>query len=132
VSGRYGWRGSEIGLVRTVSGPLSVSTASPPSSARLITQGITPLSSDQLLVTLSSLTCHLITHISTDPALAPMEQSLALSLSARDVSLEEARAQYLESHRRVMKPEHERAVTAHTQGFARAGDRGGVFSWAFE
>lgn len=61
-----------------------------------------------------------------------MEQSLALSLSARDVSLEEARAQYLENKRRMMKPEHERAVTAYTQGFARAGDWGGVFSWAFE
>ncbi|RSH87360.1 hypothetical protein EHS25_003269 [Saitozyma podzolica] len=94
--------------------------------------GITPLSSDQLLVTLSSLTCHLITRVSTDPSLAPMEQSLALSLSARDVSLEDARAQYLENKRRLMKPEHERAVTVYTQGFARAGDWGGVFSWAFE
>jgi hypothetical protein len=94
--------------------------------------GLTPLNGNKLLVVLSSLTCHLITNLLTGPTLAPQEESLKLSLAARDVFLEDARAEYMAQNRRIARAEDERGMTAYTQGLVRAGDWGAIFCWASE
>ena len=83
------------------------------------------LDSDRLVVTLASLTQHIITSIRTAPALAPPTDSLRLSLGIRDCAL----AHLKEDPKPI--PD-ERQLSVITTGLAAVGYRAGVSCWASE
>lgn len=76
---------------------------------------------------LSSLTYHLIDNTSTKPKLAPMVDSLRLTLASRDAFLDCTRRR-----RRGFRTSKDEEYTAHTAAWAAMEASGEIVSWIAE
>ncbi|CAD6590366.1 MAG: hypothetical protein TREMPRED_005716 [Tremellales sp. Tagirdzhanova-0007] len=79
--------------------------------------GISQTRKDQLLITLSSLTHHIITDIFTSPQLGPDNESLRLSVASREAFLEFTHGEVYSQDRYRMPPREHAELTAFTSGW---------------
>ena len=85
-----------------------------------------------LLITLSSLTHHLITDLYTSPKLGSMTDSLRLSLASRDAFLESAFESVYARDRSRSSPKEGREISACAIGWTAMGNWDHVFAWVVE
>lgn len=94
--------------------------------ARLMPPGLHVTAPDTLTVVLSSLTYHVIEHITSKPALAPLD-SLRSTLSSRDIALEGFR-----NRRRKYNYASDRELTTHAVGWDAMDASGDIVSFLDE
>lgn len=94
--------------------------------------GIQPFGKDRLLVTLAGLTQHLITDIWTEPKLAPLTESLRLSVAVRDCFLLFVNDEGMNRDRHKMSAKDNKEMTANTGAFASVGPHAQLASWVTE
>ncbi len=86
----------------------------------------------QLLITLSSLTQHLITDLLTSPKLSDPTGSLRHSLASRNAFLDITFDAAYVRDRYKMAPKEDRELTAVTSGWSAVGDLGDIATWVVE
>lgn len=96
-----------------------------------LTQDFQLMGTDSLVVTLASLTRHIIGSLRTNPALAPLPQSLRLSVASRDCFLDFVHAEVHSKDR--YRPElDDRDVSARVGALTSIGQDWSVASWLVE
>lgn len=93
-----------------------------------LTSGIHFTAPSTVLVVLGTLTHHVILDVTTEPKLAPLAESLRLSLAARDAFLDVSRNTTL----RTLLMTSDRELTASTAGYAVLGGSFDIVTWITE
>jgi hypothetical protein len=86
--------------------------------------GVTHIRGSSILLTLATLTTHTIINIFTSPSLLPAAETLNVTLAARHVFLDYAFGEYWKRNKYRIGPMDDRALTAHTGGWAGVGQDG--------
>ncbi len=94
--------------------------------------GIHSVGPDQLLITLSSFTQHLIADFRSSPKLSAKIESIRLSLVCRDAFLEFAYQAVYARDRYRMAPKDDREISAFVSAFSAVDDGGDIFTWVVE
>ena len=97
-----------------------------------LTAAIEPYGDDAIVVTLSSLTRHIVGSLHTSPAPFPLADSLRLSVGSRDCFYDYLHTVVYSKERLRDEDLNDRDVTARMSGLAGVGTGWAVDSWAVE
>lgn len=105
-------------------GPMRRYVVYPLHGCKQLISGIQKLHDSTILLTLATLSTHLITDIYTTPTIAPVEDTLLPSLAARNAFLDYAFGEYWKRNKYRVGKLDERSLTAHTGGWVGMGQGG--------